>query len=95
MIAWIDKNRKEYRLNEITDSHLLNLLTYVYKGGGWDSFVNLESMERLYDESLKRKLNYHIGKYTYMENIRQRIVDDEYLSKEIEFRNFDWMNGAF
>ena len=90
--AWIDKNRKDYSMDEITNSHLVSILNHVYKGGGWDSFVRVEAMERLYDESLNRKLNFHIGKFTYLQEIRQREKERIQFERELIFKDFDWMN---
>ena len=95
MVIWIDKNRKEYELMDISDSYLINILNHVYNGGGWDSFVDIKTMERLYDESVKRKLKINIGKYEYMKVVEERIEVNRQLRIEREMNDFDWMNFMF
>lgn len=57
--AWIDINTREYKLCNITDSHLLNILNFITRGGGYDSFMSVEVIERLYNEAIKRELKPH------------------------------------
>jgi hypothetical protein len=57
-IAWIDRNYKEYSMDEILDSHLLNILRFMCKGGGYSYFLTTEKIINLFDEANKRNLKH-------------------------------------
>lgn len=56
MKVWKDVNEKEYNINEISDSHLRNIINFMAKGGGDAIFLDDEKITRLYKNAVKRKL---------------------------------------
>lgn len=56
-VAWIDINKKQYRMSEISDSYLINILNFIGRGNlGWEEFTNSDIINRLYDELNQRGL---------------------------------------
>lgn len=55
-IAWIDRNCKKYSMDEISDEYLLNILTFICDGGGYDHFLTKEKITNLFNEAEKRGL---------------------------------------
>lgn len=70
---WIDKQRRKYSIEEITDAHLVNILVHVDKGGGWDSVVTVGNMEVLYDEAVSRGLAIPVGKFSFLRKVEERV----------------------
>jgi hypothetical protein len=58
MIAWIDRGRRKYTMDEITDSHLVNILKFLCKGGGYMDFVTPEKIIELFEEAERRDLEH-------------------------------------
>lgn len=69
-IAWIDKDRKEYEMRDLTDDHLKNVLNLISRGGGHDDFVNKEVIISLYREGVARGIKIRFG---LKELIEQRL----------------------
>lgn len=57
-VAWIDKDKREYRMRDIQDSHLLNILRFICRGNGDPSFVTDDRIRALFDEADRRKLKH-------------------------------------
>lgn len=58
-IAWIDGSGKKYRIEDITDRHLINILRFVCDGGGYITFLNERNIKRLFDEAKRRRLKHN------------------------------------
>jgi hypothetical protein len=55
-VAWIDKNYKHYSMDEISDSHLINILRFISDGGGYDHFLTEGKIINLLKEAFDRGL---------------------------------------
>jgi methyltransferase-like protein len=58
-VAWVDKKGKQYAMNEIKDSHLLNIISFMCRGGGYVSFLDTEKISNLFTEAASRNLKHH------------------------------------
>lgn len=56
--AWVDRDYKYYRMDEISDRYLLNILKFLCRGGGYLSFLSQERIVNLFRESDRRGLNH-------------------------------------
>ena len=59
--VWEDINRKQYRLQDIDDVHLSNILLFISKGGGRVSFLTEDKIKKLYAEAEGRKLTIDVS----------------------------------
>jgi hypothetical protein len=59
MIAWIDRGRRQYTMDEIEDSHLINILKFLCRGGGYMDFVTHEKIIALFEEADERGLKHN------------------------------------
>lgn len=57
-VAWIDRFYKNYQMDEISDSHLLNILGFMCNGGGHAHFLTVEKIKNLFDEADRRNLRH-------------------------------------
>ena len=55
-IVWQDIRGKKYTLGEIKNSYLLNILNFIYSGGGGYPYIAPNNIELLYQEALQRGL---------------------------------------
>lgn len=56
--AWIDAHGIEYRMDDIDNEYLINILGFVCRGGGYAHVVTVENVINLFRESYKRGLNH-------------------------------------
>jgi hypothetical protein len=61
-IAWINVNHTKYRMKDISNLHLKNILNLLYRGGGHDYFITVDKITNLYNEANKRgiRLNFNL-----------------------------------
>lgn len=73
-VAWIDKEGKEYRMRDIQDSHLLNILRFVCRGKGHSWFLTESKIRSLFEEAdrrgLKHRYNIHDALYEMRSQFR-------------------------
>ena len=46
--AWIDKNGKEFKIEELNDSYLFNICKFMADGGGWTWFLTNERKDQIF-----------------------------------------------
>lgn len=68
-IAWIDVHHRKYKMDQISDSYLSNILKFINRGGGYDQFVTVENVSNLYEEATRRGLKF---KFNLKKLIRNR-----------------------
>jgi hypothetical protein len=56
--AWIDRNYKHYHMSEIEDGHLINILGFMTRGGGYAHFLTNSKIKALFNEANKRGLSH-------------------------------------
>lgn len=71
-VAWIDVDNNEYSLSDISDEHLLNILNFINRGGGYDSFVTVPVVGNLYSEAIERGLK---PKYKLRQIVDNRFIE--------------------
>jgi hypothetical protein len=52
--AWINKDGKEFKIQDINDEYLFNICYFMCDGGGYAWFLNLNRMDVLFEEALRR-----------------------------------------
>lgn len=60
-IAWIDVHHRKYTLSQLDDGHLMNIIKFIYRGGGYDQFLTREKVANLYVEARKRGFKFHFS----------------------------------
>lgn len=58
-IVWEDVKRNKYLLSDIGSSHLLNILKFIQRGGGYGKYVVYSNIRMLHEEALRRGLKPH------------------------------------
>lgn len=71
-IVWIDKNYNEYRMDEISDRHLLNIINFMGRGGGHVDFLTPKRIEDLFFEARKRGLDHNVSMIETIEELREK-----------------------
>jgi chromatin remodeling complex protein RSC6 len=63
-IAWINVDHAKYRMKDISNLHLKNILNLLYRGGGHNYFITVDKITNLYNEANKRgiKLDFNLTK---------------------------------
>lgn len=88
-IFWIDKQDKKYKSNDVTDRHLLNIINYIAKGGGYLYFLSERVIDDIYDEALLRGLKPAYRRSELKSKYDERIADYE-LALEEEVNQQHW-----
>lgn len=76
-IFWIDKERKKYYAKDVTNRHLLNIIKYIAKGGGYLSFLSYNVINDIYDEAIMRGLRPNCTRSELLKAYDIRISDYE------------------
>lgn len=71
-IAWIDKDRKEYLMRDIQDSHLLNILRFMCRGNGHLWFLTETRIRSLFDEADRRGLKHRCDIHEALYEMRSK-----------------------
>lgn len=75
---WIDKEDRKYKANEISDSHLINIINYIAKGGGYLFFLSERVIDDIYDEAITRGLKPKFRRSELKAKYDERMADYEY-----------------
>jgi hypothetical protein len=85
-IVWIDKHYKSYKMEDIKDSHLKNILGFMCRGGGFADFLSDSKIRNLFQEAdnrgikhsfkLKTALDEHNAKF--LDSVLNEIMEDEF-----------------
>lgn len=57
--VWQDINYRKYKLQEIDDRYLYNILKFISNGGGNIEFLDDAKIETLFNEAQKRKIKHN------------------------------------
>lgn len=57
-IAWLDKDRNVFKMNQISDRYLKNILGFLCRGGGHTSFLDADKITNLFREASRRRLEH-------------------------------------
>lgn len=86
---WIDKYHKKYKPSEIADTHLLNIIQHIFKGGGYLSFLSHDAIDDIYDEALIRGLKPKYRRSELKAIYDERMADYEYaLMEEVNMQHW-------
>ncbi|HHT96681.1 MAG TPA: hypothetical protein GXZ90_02145 [Clostridiales bacterium] len=55
-IVWEDINRKSYTMDQITDGHLLNIMSFLESGGGYMEYRDKQTFKLMRSEIIRRGL---------------------------------------
>lgn len=69
-IVWRDNNGRNYRIQEIKDRHLLNILNFVRQGKGHLNYLSEYYAAKLYDEAIYRRLRVNFSKHDMIIQMR-------------------------
>jgi hypothetical protein len=58
--VWCDINGNKYTLEQIDDRYLLNILSFINKGGGYTDFMSDSKITKLFKEANKRMLKHNL-----------------------------------
>lgn len=56
--VWVDRNRNHYKLEDISNSYLLNIIKFICDGGGFTDEMSERKIKMLFDEAKKRNLQH-------------------------------------
>lgn len=54
--AWIDRNGKEFKIEDIDDSYLFNICKFMATGGGWSWFLTQKRKDQIFIAARSRFL---------------------------------------
>lgn len=74
--AWMNVNYDEFKMNEIDDKYLINILSFLCRGGGFTDFLTDEKIEALFEEANKRGMKHHHDVKKALEIFRDRVLMD-------------------
>lgn len=89
-IVWIDKNYNEYKMNEISDRYLLNIINFMGRGGGRTDFLTPKRIEDLFFEARKRDLSHNISMIETIEKLRDKEESLELMNMFIDLEGELW-----
>lgn len=56
--VWVDRNLNRYKLEDISNSYLLNIIKFICDGGGFIDEMSERKIKMLFDEAKKRNLQH-------------------------------------
>lgn len=74
---WEGKD-KNYTKDEVTDSHLLNIINFIANGKGYLHFLNHKVIHDIYDEAIIRGLKPNYTRSNLLNSYDERLSDYEY-----------------
>lgn len=92
-IFWIDKYDKKYKSSDVSDRHLLNIINYITKGGGYLFFLNHQVIDDIYDEAIIRGLKPKHRRSELKDKYDERMSEYEYAL--LESVNQEHWHGQF
>lgn len=83
--AWVDRQLKRYKMEDIKDSHLLNILRYMCKGGGYVDYMSFEIIENLFAEADKRGLKHSNSIHMAIDAYKTKSLAEAFREMEMEW----------
>lgn len=72
--AWMNVNYQEFKMHEIDDRYLLNILSFLCRGGGYTDFLTDDKIEALFEEAKKRGLNHRHDVKQALQLFREKMM---------------------
>lgn len=87
--VWVTKGRKEVPVSKLIDSHLLNIIPHIFRGGGYEDTITEKLAIALFGELERRGLKTRIPKdgfisYCYERELRYIMHMDAYFMELTE-----------
>jgi len=83
-IAWVDKKYMHYKMSEISNRYLLNILGFMCKGGGYSDLLTTDKICKLFDEAHDRRLDHDFNIADAVKNIRlKQKYEEEKMDEEL------------